>query len=304
MASKIIKLTTNDFEQGNLLRADSDIGKTFSQLKAGANARIRSKALIPIMSKREILCSGDLKARYEVQEWDEEGKFIGAAVKDGSKILLRYNTAFITFVAYHLTDVNQAFAPSNISASTFTIETRPHEPEFEEQNGLIYTTKRNLLTGTIPCSVSGTGTKSSVNTYGWVNEATKMVRGRTLTVSMQVDIDNLVFDTSASGYKRILIEPTIVYADGTRTYCSCAITTNDSAATLKSTHKRIYKTFTIHDKEVVQILQPNLFIQNVQSGTVKISEPMVTLGSGEYPYMPAPEEYINYVAEQHDQEAV
>lgn len=118
------------------------------------------------------------------------------------------------------------------------------------------------------------------------------IRGKKVTLSIQVDMTNAVAATSGS-YKRAGFEPSIVFKDGSVQYFNLWETLTTEPKTMS---KRISKTFTILDKEIDKLLQKGIYIQNVASGAIKLSRPKWEFGTQATDWSPAPEDAEEEIA--------
>lgn len=157
-------------------------------------------------------------------------------------------------------------------------------------DGTLYTKRRNLMLGA-DMSLENTGASNgSINSDpielvpGWE----KLIQGKTITVSFQLDCDDLVFDESTTGYKRVLLEPHFVFSSGDHWYPGVALHSTSSG--LPTYHGRLYASYTAQDNEISIAARYRFYIQNMKSGYAKASKPMITLGTEWYPYTPAPED--------------
>lgn len=123
-----------------------------------------------------------------------------------------------------------------------------------------------------------------------VKIATLIPVGTIITVSVQIDADDVVWDSS-SNFRRIGIEFNVPKSDTTGTQYLGAwagqelSTSNIVEAFTGSFHGRISKTFTTLG-EVPALRYVGLHIQGVTSGTVRVSNPKVELGSVATPWIP------------------
>lgn len=118
------------------------------------------------------------------------------------------------------------------------------------------------------------------------------LRGKKVTLSIQVDMTNAVAATSGS-YKRAGFEPSIVFKDGSVQYFNLWETLTTEPKTMS---KRISKTFTILDKEIDKLSQKGIYIQNVASGAIKLSRPKWEFGTQATDWSPAPEDAEEEIA--------
>ena len=112
------------------------------------------------------------------------------------------------------------------------------------------------------------------------------IRGKKVTLSVQVEMTNAVAATSGT-YHRAGFEPSIVYKDGSVQYLNLWEMLTDEPKTM---NKRISKTFDIADKEIDRLSQKGMYIQNVASGTIKVSRPKWEFGTIVTDWTPAPED--------------
>ena len=118
------------------------------------------------------------------------------------------------------------------------------------------------------------------------------IRGKKVTLSIQVDMTNAVAAASGS-YKRAGFEPSIVFKDGSVQYFNLWETLTSEPKTMS---KRISKTFTILDKEIDKLAQKGIYIQNVASGYIKLSRPKWEFGTQATDWSPAPEDAEEEIA--------
>lgn len=124
-----------------------------------------------------------------------------------------------------------------------------------------------------------------------VKIATLIPVGTTITVSVQVDADDVVWDSS-SNYRRVGIEFWVPKSGttgnqyfGTWAGQELSSSGNVVEAFTGSFHGRISKTFTTLG-EVPALRYVGLYIQGVTSGTVRVSNPKVEIGSVATPWIP------------------
>ena len=119
------------------------------------------------------------------------------------------------------------------------------------------------------------------------------LRGKKVTLSLQVDMKN-AGASSTGTYHRAGFEPSIVFKDGSVQYLGLweMLTANPT----KTFSGRISKTFKIEDKEIDHISQRGIYIQNVASGTIKLSRPKFEFGTMATDWTPAPEDAENAIA--------
>ena len=130
--------------------------------------------------------------------------------------------------------------------------------------------------------------------FGGENSLEKVIpEGETITVSVEINADNLVW--SSSGNKRIGCEMSIAKTGGGSQYIGAwaGAALSDSLNVVEvingSMHKRISKTFTLlGDVSVGRNM--TLYIQAVESGTVSIGRVKVERGNKPTDWTPAPED--------------
>ena len=119
------------------------------------------------------------------------------------------------------------------------------------------------------------------------------LRGKKVTLSLQVDMKN-AGASSTGTYHRAGFEPSIVFKDGSVQYLGLWQMLSANPKTTFS--GRISKTFKIEDKEIDHISQRGIYIQNVASGTIKLSRPKFEFGTMATDWTPAPEDAENAIA--------
>ena len=150
----------------------------------------------------------------------------------------------------------------------------------------------NLMKGSNFSITSGQNTSA-------VKIATLIPVGTTITVSVQVDADDVVWDSS-SNYQRVGIEFWVPKSGTTgNQYLGAwagqelSSSGNVVEAFTGSFHGRISKTFTTLG-EVPELRYVGLYVQGVTSGTVRVSNPKAEIGSVATPWIPnaADTEYV------------
>ncbi|OLU39732.1 hypothetical protein [Ileibacterium valens] len=284
-----LKLTADDFEIGSVNESNDNL--TYESQKIRKDSRLRVKDLIPVSKAVHI----PIKSGYEYffTTFDENKRYLGnnlQVVRPWGSIVetikLDPRVCYIALLV-RSTPVEKIY-PSNVSEALPGYIWTAGQPEFGKlKDGSVYTKGRNLLTGTSNVFAEGLNVQSE-NSFRWVDGSKDMIRGQQITVSAQFDVDSIVYDTDEL-YHRTLVEPGIMFKNGTTKWCTVVHTSSDPS----TYHGRIYGTFSIPDEEIEQFRQLHVYVQNVKSGKAKISKPMVTLGDEHYPWSSAPEDVDN-----------
>ena len=146
---------------------------------------------------------------------------------------------------------------------------------------------RNLLKGSDV-------TNTSLTTPLRGGTATQVIpSGTTITLSVQVDADDVVWDSS--GNKRIGVASSIVKDGGGNQYIEAwAAMTGRTGTGIDKTfdtsfHGRVKSTYTLQG-ELPLDKAFNLYVQSVTSGTVSVSRPKLEIGNKATDWTPAPED--------------
>ena len=117
-------------------------------------------------------------------------------------------------------------------------------------------------------------------------DTVKTFRGKQITISLDIALVNAGASNNAGG-RRVGSEISISFSDGTTIYVGVWESLSES---LKNINKRISRTWTIPDKEIVDFGQRGVYIQGTILGKVKAGKTKIELGNKDTDWTPAPED--------------
>ena len=138
--------------------------------------------------------------------------------------------------------------------------------------------------------IQTSSTTNTSKTFQFNIEEFKKLAGKQIVISMDIELTNAVYNSSATANKRrIVAELSIAHTDGTTQYCDLDYNLSSTAETSK---KRISTVIQVSNKEIKEVTTKTIgiYVQGLGSGNVKAGRLKVELGNKATDWTPAPED--------------